>query len=244
MQKFKSRGIVIGIFDLEIVGGGFGAERSTLFTFGRKILGEKKVTVTSLHATYPKEWAKDKLNDKPLVKEMKEFFDKVDIAIAHFGSKFDLPYIRAKLLEHGLKPVREPFFIDTWALSRYRLKLGNNKLETLLEFLKIPFKKTHFNVKYWRMAEHGNKKWANYIDKHCAIDVLGLECAVIKLDDIIWDMPCFRVVREGETKCPVKGCRGRLVGKGNRRSKTHEYHRYICLRCSNHFRTRGERWAF
>jgi hypothetical protein len=184
------------------------------------------------------------LDDRALVAEMKEFFDSIDIAIAHFGSKFDLPYIRAKLLQHGMAPVREPFFIDTWRIARYRLKLSNNRLDTLIEFLNIPHKKTHFSAKYWRMAEHGDRKWAKFIDDHCEIDVLALEDVVIKLDDVIWDMPCFRVVEEGERKCPIKGCGGKLDGKGNRRSKSYEYHRYICLRCGNHFRTKGVKWSF
>ena len=66
----KTTELRIGVFDLEIVGGGFGANKSTLFSFGRCTLGKKNWKVTSLPFAYPKEFDKDHLNDKPLVKEL------------------------------------------------------------------------------------------------------------------------------------------------------------------------------
>jgi len=234
----------IGIFDLEIVGGGFGANKSTLFSFGRCTLGAKNWKVTTLPIDYPKEFAKDHLNDKPLVEEIHEFFDNHDIVVAHFGQYFDLPYVRSKMLEHNMRPIREPYFIDTWKIAKRRMKLSSNSLDALIDFLDIPHKKTHFSVKLWRRAEHGDKVGAKYIHDHCLIDVKALEKVVIRLYDLMWDIPVGFNVEDSSDGCQSKGCNGKLIGKGNRRTKTHEYKRYVCGKCGQHHRGPRKRWAY
>lgn len=143
-----------------------------------------------------------------------------------------------------MQPVREPYFIDTWRLSKLRLKLGNNRLATLIELLNIPHKKTWFDVDLWRKAEHGNLKYCGYIHKHCAIDVLALNEVVNRLGDIIWDQPSIAIISTSTWRCLKPKCKGKLYGKGNRRTKTQEYHRRVCVKCHQHYRTEGERWSY
>lgn len=239
MAKYKPN-LKVLIFDIEIVGGGFGADGTTLFTVSWKFVGEKKTYSLTLPIDFPKEFEKDHFNDKPLLKKLHAIFEEADITVAHFGSRFDMPYLRAKMLKHRLSPLKDPFMIDTWKVAKYQLKLSNNRLDTLIRFLGTPTHKTWFDKTLWKRAEHGDIKCAKMINDHCIKDVKALEEVYHVIKDIIPNHPVKHVVEKGDV-CP--SCQGKLEHKGQRYTKTMRHIRYRCRKCGSSFKTKNVRWS-
>ena len=240
-MQIKKSNFKILIFDIEIVGGGFGADGTTLFTFGWKFVGDKKAQTMTLPIDFAEDFKKDHFNETPILKKLHAIFAQADIAVAHFGSKFDLPYLRTKMIERRLPPLWEPYLIDTWAISKKYLKLRNNRLDTLIAAFGTPTHKTHFNVKLWKKAEHGDLKCARMIDHHCKKDVNALEEVYLLLRDVIATHPLRGSVIKATDKCV--GCGGKLEGNGIRRTRVNVYKRYRCRKCGANYKGQGKRWA-
>jgi len=120
--------------------------------------------------------------DYRVTKELLETLDQFDILWTHWGAdrRFDLPYIRTRALMNGilhLLPERdEKFIADTWPISRMKLKLSNNRLQTIADACGVEgCAKTSFERKWWRLGALGNKKAIEYILEHNIQDVLVLE---------------------------------------------------------------------
>lgn len=131
---------------------------------------------------YP-QWQKQKFNDKGLVKELVEYLDKFDGIITYNGKRFDIPFIRSRIIFWRERPLKRLFHIDVLDIVRYRLKIHNGKLNSLIEFLnsneeinveKIE-EKTSINNTYYMRAVTGDRKGLNYLVEHCEKDVIALE---------------------------------------------------------------------
>jgi uncharacterized protein YprB with RNaseH-like and TPR domain len=106
---------------------------------------------------------------------------KYDIIYAHYGSdrRFDIPFIRTRALKHnmeGLIPKRNQLFImDTYPISRNKLKLHSNRLDSIGEHLGCKTGKTRLSPNMWQRAAIGDKKALDYIVDHNKKDVQLLE---------------------------------------------------------------------
>lgn len=130
---------------------------------------------------YP-EWTKQKYNDKGLVRDLVKELSKYDGIITYNGKNFDIPFLRSQVIAYDLGKIKDLFHIDVFYLTRYKLKLHNNKLNTLIQFLntyrsgkKRIEEKTNINSLYYRQAITGDKRGINELVKHCVKDVLALE---------------------------------------------------------------------
>jgi len=129
-----------------------------------------------------KVWKKARYNDKPLVKDVREYLQEYDGLITYNGRNFDLPFLRSQLICYGLEPMKDMFHVDVFYITKYRLKLHNNKLNSLICFLnstrsgkKKIEEKTYINSMYYRQAITGDKSGINKLVEHCKKDVKALE---------------------------------------------------------------------
>ena len=241
-MKTKKPEFNVLIFDIEIVGGGFGADGTTLFTFGWKFVGDKKAQTLTLPLDFAQAFTKDHFNDKPILQKLYAIFNKADISVAHFGSMFDMPYLRTKMLQHRMPPLSEPYLIDTWRVAKQFLKFRNNRLDTLIRGLGTKTSKTHFDIVLWKKAEHGDIKCAKMIDKHCIADVFALEEVYLLLKDVIMNHPISSSSIKKGDRCI--NCGGKLYINGKRKTRKKQYTRYRCHDCGAHFRGQDTRWSF
>lgn len=137
-----------------------------------------------------KELVEDYTFDKRIIKELLEAFQNYDILYTHYGGdrRYDLPYIRTRALLWGyedLLPKRgEKFIRDTWVIARNKLKLSNNRLDTVAEALNLSgdgAEKTRITPHHWLRASVGEKKALQYVEEHNRIDVILLEQIMNKL---------------------------------------------------------------
>lgn len=121
--------------------------------------------------------------DKQLVADLLKAMVPYDVFVVYYGSRFDLPYLRTRAIDHGL-----PFFpygakrmYDLYYLARAKLYLHSNRLESVCNLLGVRGK-TKLNVRLWRLAQYGHPESLRYIVKHNIADVRILERAHKRLE--------------------------------------------------------------
>jgi uncharacterized protein YprB with RNaseH-like and TPR domain len=125
------------------------------------------------------EWKTDRANTKPCVMATIKALENFDIYVAHNGNFFDKTMLMSWALEFGCRvDLRFSKFIDPVMIARRHMRLSRRSLHNLLQFLRIPEKKTDILWQHWMKATlNGDTKSLNYIVDHCVADVLALEKA-------------------------------------------------------------------
>jgi hypothetical protein len=114
-------------FDINILHDAIIKERSVI-TIAYKFAGEKKVRALA--------WDKNQC-DKAMLAEFSDVAKDADEAIAHFGDRFDLPWVRTRMLYHGLNPLSIDKTIDTKAWASKYFYFNSNKLDYIAKLLGI-----------------------------------------------------------------------------------------------------------
>lgn len=169
--------------------------------------------------------------EKELLKDVTDRLLDSDVWLTHYGTWYDIPFINTRLLYHKL-PILPPNFahIDTWKVSRNRLKLRNNRLVTISAFLGTEEEKNAIKPEQWIRALGGHKASMNYIVEHCRRDVVVLEEVYNRIRPLILDHPNKNLVKPGEG-CPVCG-EDKLQKRGFHLTRTRKYQRYQCQNCA------------
>ncbi len=124
--------------------------------------------------SYPT-WKTDRANDKPIVEAVSEELRKHAIVVTHYGSGFDVPYLRAKLVKYNLDPLPPMFAVDSYQIARQNFQVSSRRLKNLAEYFEIG-DKTAVDGDHWvRAAYDADPEALNYIVEHNIIDVQVLE---------------------------------------------------------------------
>ena len=115
--------------------------------------------------------------DKRLVRECLVNLQKFDRIVTYYGSRFDVPFIRARALSTGLDFPNYGTLkhTDLYFIIRGRVALSSKRLENACRVLLGHTDKTRIDSKYWRAGVRGDKKSLAYILEHNKFDVLDLE---------------------------------------------------------------------
>ena len=81
---------------------------------------------------------------------------------------------------HGMPQLGPIPIVDTWRIAKYKLKLRNNRLDTLARAIHVPegkirAEKTPLEPWIWVKAHTGDKTSIKYIEEHCIADIDVLE---------------------------------------------------------------------
>jgi uncharacterized protein YprB with RNaseH-like and TPR domain len=140
-------------------------------------------------------WEKNVFDDKKLVKDVRNYLENFDGIITYNGRNFDLPFLTSQVVAYGYQPIKALFHVDVFYTTRYRLRLHNSKLNTLITFLntyrggkKKVEEKTAINTIYYKKAITGRKDGIDYIVKHCVKDVVALEQCYDLLKDQVFSL--------------------------------------------------------
>ena len=121
-------------------------------------------------------------NDEQLVKSLVPVMAKADEVVAHYGDRFDLPWIRGRAMKHGIVC---PAFksIDTKAWSSRLFYLPSNKLDFLADYLGIGTKlRTEYDL-WVDITFRQDKKALKKMVEYNIHDVELLEQVYHKLSD-------------------------------------------------------------
>jgi uncharacterized protein YprB with RNaseH-like and TPR domain len=120
-----------------------------------------------------KDWKKGQRgNDRELVKQANAVIRSHDLHVAHYGKRFDLPFLRTRAMMQGLTPLPEMVVIDPWAIARNKFKFNSNRLDTIAKALGSVHQKTPLDLQVWRSAAlDGDADAMDAIVEHCEADV-------------------------------------------------------------------------
>lgn len=207
------------------------ADFGIILCVGMKSSEKGKIVVPSL-LDYP-------VKDGDLFKAEKELLTHVsnellkgDMWVTHFGTHYDIPFLNARLLFHHL-PVLPPNYahVDTWKVSRNRLKLSNNRLKTIQNFFGTEDQKNEIKPGMWIRALGGHAPSMRYIVDHCRRDVAVLEEAYTILRPLVLDHPNHGLV-SGSGGCGVCGSK-KMQKRGFHITRTRRYQRLQCQECGH-----------
>lgn len=110
--------------------------------------------------------------DRELVKQANAVLRSHQIGAAHYGTRFDLPYLRTRALIQGLAPLHDMVIVDPWAVARRKFKFHNNRLDSIAKALGSEHRKTPLDLEVWRAAKmDGDRAAMDLIVEHCEADV-------------------------------------------------------------------------
>lgn len=120
-------------------------------------------------------WMTRRSDDSKVLAAIVQELDQYDIWIAHNGNRFDVPFLRTRLLRHGMRELPTKKLVDPVLLARNKLRMSYNSLEKLANHLGCN-SKTDVRPEMWLAAAlDGDKTAMKYITEHCVEDVNTLE---------------------------------------------------------------------
>ena len=121
--------------------------------------------------------------DKRITKNLIEEMLKYDRLVTHYGRKFDIKFIRTRAILDGLDFPHFGTIVndDTYYMSKNKLKIHSNRLDTVVRVCEGKSGKTHLDGNIWIPAVMGDAEAILYILEHNKIDVIELEKAWEKL---------------------------------------------------------------
>jgi DNA polymerase elongation subunit (family B) len=157
-------------FDIET--SNLDANFSILMTACVKPYGQPPVVFRA--DNYP-EWKTNRADDTNITRDIAAELRKHAIIVTHYGDRFDIPYIRAKMTKHNIEPLPLMFGIDTWKIARNNFKVTNRRLQTLVEFFDLGEKSGVEGGLWMKAAYEGSTKALDEIVAHNITDVEILE---------------------------------------------------------------------
>jgi len=115
--------------------------------------------------------------DKQLVTQCLEDLAQFDRIVTYYGSRFDVPFLRARAISVGLDfpNYGTQKHTDLYFIIRGRVALSSKRLENACRVLLGETNKTRIESKYWRGGVRGDEKSLAYILNHNKKDVIDLE---------------------------------------------------------------------
>lgn len=175
------------------------------------------------------------MSERELIVRLRQAFDDVDVLVAHYGDRFDLPNFTAKLIEYDLPPLNKIQTVDTWKELNRVAGFSSIKLDYIsrkvLDKEKIP---TDFLL--WRRCAAGEESAFREMEKYCRHDVRLLEEVYVRCRPYFTRHP--NLADRGTTNCPFCNSDQFRINKRYRTSLGIEKFHYRCGSCNAPFTVR------
>lgn len=181
-----------------------------------------------------------KFDDFRIVASLWDLLDEADIAVAHFGDYFDIPFMQSRAIINGFKPFSTIKSIDTKRVAASQFRFPSNKLDALGTYFGLGNKiETTFDL--WKGCLAGNQESINKMSKYNDQDVILLEEVYLKLRPYIRSHPNIGIYIESDrTICSCCGS-GNLINERGKffYTQTTKYPIFRCMDCGG--LTRGRK---
>lgn len=205
-----------------------------MLCFSYQWLGEKRARNRAL-PDYPRLYAKDKSNDRDLVRDLWKLLDEADVVVAHNGDAFDLRKSNARLVYHKLPPPRPYKTVDTLKIARRFFAFSSNKLDDLGAYLGVGRKVRHSGMHLWFGCMSGDRKSWALMSRYCNGDVELLGRVYDRLKGWSTNHPDLTMYSREDT-CPV--CESYNVKRnGFRVTRGGKRQERQCQDCGHYFKS-------
>lgn len=199
-------------------------------------LGEKTIHCIA-QIDFPARFKADIYDDYDVVKGFHELVMQADIVLGYNVNGFDDKVLNTRFLYYGMELPPPHKSIDPLTTARRKLKLANNKLNTVAQYFGLGQKSASTNAQLWQPCERGDKKAWQLMKKYCNNDVQLVEDVYMKLRPLITTHPNLATMSQKVDCCPV--CLGtNLISNGVRTTQTMSYRRLQCKDCGSWVRER------
>lgn len=114
-------------------------------------------------------------NDRQIATDIGNELARHAIVVTHYGTGFDVRFLRAKMIEAGVPPLPPMFGVDTYLIAKTNMLVSRRRLEALAEYLSLG-KKSSVEGRLWmEAAYHRSKPALDEILKHNIVDCQILE---------------------------------------------------------------------
>lgn len=122
-----------------------------------------------------KTWEKNRADDSHIITDISNELRKHAVVVTHYGTGFDIPFLRAKMVKHGLEPLPPMFALDSYLVAKANFQVGSRKLSSLAAYFDLG-EKTEVEGGLWMKAAYdGDKKAMDLIVDHNVQDCIILE---------------------------------------------------------------------
>jgi hypothetical protein len=202
---------------------------NSIICFGYKVWGEKKTHC--VNAWDFKNWKKDVNDDSEMVKVAYEILKDADAIVTHNGKRFDLKFLQTRLLKYDLPPLPKIIHIDTCSESKKNLLMFNNRLNTLAKFMTSEEKLENGGWDLWVKVMQRDVKSMELMTKYCKQDVETLGAVFKKLLPMVNGLPNYGMFSSHDKECCPNCGSTRIIGNGQRVTKTAIMKRFVCKDC-------------
>lgn len=172
----------------------------------------------------------DTKNEKNLVKEIRELFDKADIIIAHNGKNHDIKWCNSRFLHYGLSLPSPYKVLDTKIEAKKHLNLPSYRLNSIADYFGLGHKIEHEGYSLWEKCVLGDKAAWKRMKSYNKRDVDLLERVYLELRPLMDNHPLGRY--SGKEVC--EACGGtRFQSRGLTFRNGKPFHRIQCLKCGH-----------
>lgn len=148
--------------------------------------------------------------EKQMLKDFIKILGEADEIIGHNGDKFDLRFLRARCLYHGVLMFPTYRTLDTLKKSRSSFLFAANALNYLLKYTEVGEKVEHEGMPMWKKVVEGDKEESEEalqkMIEYCEGDVIGLADYYAVISPFITHNNNFAVLVGGDKwDCPECG---------------------------------------
>lgn len=197
-----------------------------LISVAYKWIDKKQIHSISL-LDDPKRFAKNPADDYFVVKKLHSIISQADVIVAHNGNNFDWKKFMARVVFHGLPPIKQPKMVDTLKDAR-KFKFTSNKLDSLGTHLGLG-NKLKIDQSLWIGALKGKKKAIQAIVKYNRADIPPLEKLYLRLRPYVDGHPNQALFGNGH-ECPKCGS-SKMQKRGYYYTTVSVFQRYQCNDC-------------
>lgn len=177
----------------------------------------------------------DRGDDAAMLTSFVPILESADEVVAHFGDRFDVPWLRARAAFHGIPVNPHIKTIDTKAQAARKFYFNSNRLDYLAQFLGLG-KKIETDFDLWKDVVAGDEAALAKMVRYCRHDVRLLERVYKRLESYNAPKTHQGVMRGGVcSDCPKCGSSNtipisqQVTGTGAVRPKMK------CKRCGQQF---------
>lgn len=198
-----------------------------ILTASWKELGKNKVHSV---ATVNKGKHDDDFN---VVQKLRKVLSNCDAVVGHYSDKFDMRFLNARIIYHGLDPLPPIIQIDTYKIAKSKFNFNANRLDYLGQYLGVG-RKNVVNRELWDRCEAGDRDAFQEMLMYNRQDVELLERIYLKLRPFV-SAKLNRALFESRPVCEQCGS-DHLHRHGESLTRVGRYTRYQCQSCGHWFR--------
>lgn len=231
------------VLDIETAGvNALNADLGFIVNFGYQFInGDGPGEPHMLHISdYPGWWKRGVgLDDRRITEEIVKVMRQADLYVAHYGKKFDLPYITSRCVYHQILPPPPNEIIDPCYIVWKNLKLSSARLKNMGNFLQLVERKMDKDgtkwPDWWHAVLAGSKKQCEEMGKYCLQDVKTLTEEYLRLRSYDRTAPRLHDVQTDAVgdalNCGVCGSKRLVYSERPSLKRRYQYRQFQCLDC-------------